>query len=124
MLGHICRFRGQRASVFHILNGAPESRRSRTEMAVSCVRGHRVFRGPAPHVAQSGMAMEEASTTFSGFLGPLLKDSRKLPDSHLPGPCELTVEMQWDEGCCWDTFRDREYLWNGHQLLTALVPRT
>lgn len=61
--------------MFHILNGAHESRRSRTEMALSCVR---VFHGPAPHVAQSGMAIDEASTRLSGFLGPLLKDSRKL----------------------------------------------
>lgn len=49
---------------------------------------------PSPHVVQSDRAIDEASSRISDFLGPSLKGSRKLPNSHLAGPCGLTVEMQ------------------------------
>lgn len=54
----------------------------------------------------------------------LAQGQQKAPEQHLPGPCGLTVEMHWGEGCCWNAFRDRQYLSNRHQLLIALVPRT
>lgn len=61
ILGSVCRFIEQRASMLHCLNGAQESSRSRAEMAASSARcSHRVFHYPPLHVAQSGMAIDKA----------------------------------------------------------------